>query len=106
MPSDEAPRRSEATHAGHFVTTRWSVVLATRDEKGSQAALTWLCERYWLPLYAFVRSRGHSPEDAKDLVQGFFERFLVQNLAHEADSERGRFRPWAETHGSTRGRAG
>jgi RNA polymerase sigma-70 factor (ECF subfamily) len=67
-------------------------VLATKDEKGSHAALSWLCERYWLPLYAYVRSRGHSPDDAKDLVQGFFARFLERNLAHEADAERGRFR--------------
>jgi RNA polymerase sigma-70 factor (ECF subfamily) len=92
MPPKDASHPSERTHEGHFVTTRWSVVLATRDDKGSHAALTWLCERYWLPLYAFVRSRGSSPEDAKDLVQGFFERFLARNLAHEADSQRGRFR--------------
>jgi RNA polymerase sigma-70 factor (ECF subfamily) len=92
MPTNDASHPSEPTHAGHFVTTRWSVVLATRDDKGSHEALTWLCERYWLPLYAFVRSRGHSPEDAKDLVQGFFQRFLARNLAHEADSQRGRFR--------------
>ncbi len=91
-PQDTATHRSEATHAGHFVTTRWSVVLATKEDKGSHEALTWLCERYWFPLYAFVRSRGHPRDDAKDLVQGFFERFLSRNLAQEADAGRGRFR--------------
>ena len=93
MPSQDTPH-TEGTHAGHFVTTRWSVVLATREEAGSQEALAWLCERYWLPLYAFVRSRGYQRDDAKDLVQGFFERFLSRNLAEEADAERGRFRSY------------
>jgi RNA polymerase sigma-70 factor (ECF subfamily) len=92
MPDQDASRRTEATRGGYFVTTRWSVVLATRDEKRSHEALTWLCERYWLPLYAYVRSRGHTPDDAKDLVQGFFERFLSRDLAQEANAERGRFR--------------
>jgi hypothetical protein len=28
------------------------------------------------PLYAFARQRGHSTEDAQDLVQGFFEHLI------------------------------
>jgi DNA-directed RNA polymerase specialized sigma24 family protein len=30
-----------------------------------------LCERYWYPLYAFLRQQNRSAEDAQDLVQGF-----------------------------------
>ena len=44
------------------------------------------------PLYAYVRHHGHSREDAEDLVQGFFERFLQKNYLQEVKSEKGRFR--------------
>jgi RNA polymerase sigma-70 factor (ECF subfamily) len=30
----------------------------------AHAALTRLCQTYWLPIYAFVRKRGHSLEQA------------------------------------------
>jgi RNA polymerase sigma-70 factor (ECF subfamily) len=53
-----------------------------------------LCERYWYPLYVFVRSRGHSPHDAQDLTQGFFARLLASGGFTSADPERGRFRSW------------
>ena len=56
------------------------------------AALTWLCERYWFPLFAYVRGRGAGPEDAEDLVQGFFAQLLESNTFAQADAERGRFR--------------
>ncbi|MCX6906884.1 MAG: sigma-70 family RNA polymerase sigma factor, partial [Verrucomicrobia bacterium] len=44
------------------------------------------------PLYAYVRRHGHSPEDAEDLTQAFFERFLQKNYLEGLSSERGRFR--------------
>ena len=46
------------------------------DNPGSREALARLCKKYWYPLYAFLRRRGHNTEDAKDLTQGFFARFL------------------------------
>jgi RNA polymerase sigma-70 factor (ECF subfamily) len=33
-----------------------------------QEALEDLCRAYWTPLYAFLRRKGHSPQDAEDLV--------------------------------------
>jgi RNA polymerase sigma-70 factor (ECF subfamily) len=61
-----------------FETTHWSVVLAARDGDGSRAraALADLCAAYWQPLYAFVRRIGHSADDAQDLTQAYFVRFL------------------------------
>ena len=58
-----------------FEKTRWSVVLQAVQsrEPGAPQALAALCGRYWRPLYAFARRAGRSPEDAEDLVQGFFE---------------------------------
>jgi RNA polymerase sigma factor (sigma-70 family) len=86
--SDDVKRR-------HFETTRWSVVLAAGAESSSpgvQEALATLCETYWYPLYAFLRSRGYSAEDAQDLTQAFFARLLEKQTIRHADPARGRFR--------------
>src|SRR6266545_6648204 len=77
-----------------FPHTRWSVVLAARDDKndGSAQALETLCQSYWYPLYAFVRRQGRSPHDAQDLTQGFFARLLEKNYLDDVRRERGKFR--------------
>ncbi len=62
--------------------------------KDESAAMAWLCERYWFPLFAYVRGKGHSREDAEDLVQGFFVEMLEKNLVERADGRRGRFRSY------------
>jgi RNA polymerase sigma-70 factor (ECF subfamily) len=56
------------------------------------AALEKLCLGYWMPLYAFARRAGHSPEDARDLTQGFFTRIIEKHEIAAADPNRGRFR--------------
>ena len=55
-------------------------------------ALATLCETYWYPLYAFLRSRHYSAEDAQDLTQAFFARLLEKQTIRQADPARGRFR--------------
>src|SRR6185503_3681234 len=76
-----------------FATTHWSMVIAAGgDGTHARAALSKLCELYWYPLYAYVRRRGHSPEDAQDLTQEFFSRLLERNWLGSADREKGRFR--------------
>lgn len=77
-----------------FLTTRWSVLAAASspDPVLSRAALETLCAGTWYPLYAFVRRRGHGAEDARDLVQGFFARFLEKADLGSLDPEHGRFR--------------
>src|ERR1039457_6881887 len=64
-----------------FATTHWTVVLAAgrRHSPQSDRALEELCHTYWFPLYAYVRRRGHNKEDAEDLTQTFFARFLEKN---------------------------
>ena len=88
---DTLPRGQAA-----FETTRWSLVVAAASAAeptgGARQALAELCETYWYPLYAFVRRRGHSPEDACDLTQGFFARLMEKNDLAAADQSRGRFR--------------
>lgn len=58
----------------------------------SDRALGELCQAYWYPLYAYVRRQGHTKEDAEDLVQAFFARFLEKNYLEGLSAERGRFR--------------
>jgi len=96
MPgSDPAFSPEEAmVNAAQFRTTRWTVVVTAGDRSSpeSDAALAHLCQTYWLPVYAFIRKRGHSPEQAQDLTQSFFVRFLGRNDAGRARRDRGRFR--------------
>lgn len=77
-----------------FVTTHWSVVLTAgrSDTTRAHDALAKLCQTYWYPLYAYVRRRGQSPEDAQDLTQEFFARLLEKNWVGNADQTKGRFR--------------
>src|SRR5436309_10780527 len=80
--------------AAEFTTTHWSVVLAAGQSSSpaAQAALEQLCRRYWYPIYAYVRRRGYSPEDAQDLTQSFFERLLERDLLAELRPAGARFR--------------
>ena len=77
-----------------FVTTRWTVVLEAgrKSSPHSDRALADLCQQYWYPLYAYVRRRCQSREDAEDLTQAFFAKFLEKNFLEGLSAERGKFR--------------
>jgi RNA polymerase sigma-70 factor (ECF subfamily) len=79
---------------GEFCTTHWSVVIAAgrNDTTHARAALEKLCQKYWYPLYVFVRRLGHSPHDAEDLVQSFFTLCIEKQYLGDADQSKGRFR--------------
>ncbi len=64
----------------------------SRSTPCADVALEELCRTYWYPLYAYVRRHGHSREDAEDLTQAFFARFLQKNYLEKLRSERGKFR--------------
>ena len=53
---------------------------------------TELCRTYWYPLYAYIRHRQHSKEQAEDLTQSFFARFLEKNYLKGVSREKGKFR--------------
>jgi RNA polymerase sigma-70 factor (ECF subfamily) len=91
--ADVAPARRTVI-GSEFLTTRWTVVLAVQDADGEtrREALSALCEAYWHPLYAFVRRRGHRPEDAADLTQAFFAHLIEKHGIATADPSIGRFR--------------
>lgn len=76
-----------------FATTHWSVVLAAGDPASPKArqALETLCRAYWYPLYSYLLRTGCGPEDAADLVQGFFLHLLRGEILHSIQREGGRF---------------
>src|SRR5262245_8408406 len=81
-----------------FHTTHWSLVVAAAGQEGEpRAALEELCQAYWYPIYAFIRRRGNSAEDARDLTQGFFAALLEKGYLADADRQRGRFRSFLLT---------
>jgi RNA polymerase sigma-70 factor (ECF subfamily) len=89
MSSVEKPSLSPG-----FPTTQWSVVLdaAHADSALASAALEKLCRRYWYPVYAFVRQRGHPVHAAEDLTQGFFAALLARRAFDRVEASKGRFR--------------
>jgi len=90
----EHPTSATTAPGDVFATTHWTVVLAAGRKSTPQAdvALEELCRTYWYPLYAYVRHHGHSREDAEDLTQAFFARFLEKNYLEGLGSEKGKFR--------------
>src|ERR1700688_2147118 len=80
--------------ASDFLTTHWSIVLRAgrADDSDARDALAFLCQRYWYPLYVFVRKKGIDPEHAEDVTQGFFARLIEKRVLERAAPSRGRFR--------------
>ena len=89
----------EQTPPAWFTTTHWSVVLGTKSKNAVLAAeaLGKLCETYWQPVNAYIRSRGQEEINAQDLTQEFFARFLQKEHYKLGDRERGRFRSFLLT---------
>lgn len=85
--------RNMVTHRVDFPATEWSLVMRAQKE-GLEAsnALNDLCGRYWYPLYAYLRSRLFSCEDAQDITQTFFMKAVMGGLLQNADQERGKLR--------------
>jgi len=79
---------------GAFPATHWSQFVALRAGARADRAsiLNFLIQRYWKPVYCYVRRCGYGEEEAKDLVQDFFAFCLQRDFFDQADPARGRFR--------------
>jgi RNA polymerase sigma-70 factor (ECF subfamily) len=90
---------SESTYS--FQTTSWTQVIQAfrlgANSEQSASSLAQLCQRYWYPLYAYLRSSGHQSAVAEDFVQGFFAELLAKNTLQAVDPARGRFRSFLLT---------
>ncbi len=84
---------------GRFPTTQWSrvVTASSRDALEAREALSGLCRAYWYPIYAYIRHRRYTAEQARDLTQDFFAYVLERDLFAKADPARGRFRAFLRT---------
>ena len=98
------PRRDGYTTMGGpgtwFQSTRWSQIRRARtvNDERRTACVNNLVQRYWKPVYCYLRRKGHSNDQAKDLAQGFFcEIALGRELFQQADESKGRFRTFLLT---------
>jgi RNA polymerase sigma-70 factor (ECF subfamily) len=79
-----------------FLTTHWSLIESIKAGQDKDRALIGLLlERYWKPVYCYLRRKGHDNEQAKDLTQAFLhEVVLNRDLVRRADHTKGRFRSY------------
>ena len=80
-----------------FLTTHWSFMekIGTAQDIDKKALIGLLLERYWKPVYCYLRQHGYDNEDAKDLTQGFFHEIVLgHHLIETADKSKGRFRTY------------
>ena len=76
-----------------FLTTHWSLVEDIKRKQDNNVLIGLLLERYWKPVYCFLRRKDYNNEQAKDLTQDFFrEVVLNRHLVHRAHASKGRFR--------------
>jgi RNA polymerase sigma-70 factor (ECF subfamily) len=77
-----------------FLTTHWSLIEDIKKHQDKDRSLiSLLLERYWKPVYCYLRRKGYSNEEAKDLTQGFFHEIVLnRRLVDRADASKGRFR--------------
>ena len=96
---EPAEKNAQPARTNLFPTTQWSVVLSAGAATQQRAfvALGILCERYWYPLYGFVRRQGRSYHEAEDITQQFFAVLLEREGIASARPERGRFRTFLLT---------
>ena len=81
-----------------FPTTRWTLILASREgDQARRTALESLLTTYWKPVYFYLRRRGLAVESAEDVVQGFFLHLLERDFLPRLDPARGRFRSYLLT---------
>lgn len=79
-----------------FSTTNWSLIRQL-DGDMRASALAVLCERYWLPIFAYVRRRFRSDQDACEMTQEFFTWLLEKDIFRRAAPDRGRLRTFLLT---------
>lgn len=77
-----------------FATTQWTVIgkIRSGDER-KQDLIGDLLNKYWKPVYCYLRHKGYDNEQAKDLTQSFFQEVVLgRKLIQQADRAKGRFR--------------
>ena len=61
-----------------FLITHWSLVEHIQSDNNKDRVLIGLLiNKYWKPIYCYLRHKGYINEDAKDLTQGFFHEVVL-----------------------------
>ena len=76
-----------------FPSTQWTLVRKLADPQTREDAFQTLCQKYWGPVFAFLRRRYQSA-DAEDITQEFFFVVMRQELFQRANSTEGKLRSW------------
>lgn len=82
-----------------FPATAWSVIRGAQDTPGDSTsrALGRLISVYWRPVYWTLRRDWNAgPEDARDLTQEYFARFLETEMVDSVREDLGRFRSYVK----------
>lgn len=82
---------------GVFPNTQYSAIVAARGDNDADRAraIAAIVSAYWKPAYKYLRMRWRSgPEDAEDLVQGFFTRSLEKPFFERYEPAKARFRTY------------
>ena len=66
--------------------------MAKADSDDGRRALSDLCQAYYEPIVAYLRSVMRDGDAARDMSHAFFAEVLAGGRMHAADPERGRFR--------------
>ncbi|MCB1279818.1 sigma-70 family RNA polymerase sigma factor [Prosthecobacter sp.] len=78
-----------------FHDTRWTLVSRSLGgDSVARAALSELCEAYYVPVVAFLRRDGREEDVARELAHDFFAKLLAGGAIDGADPMRGRFRSY------------
>src|SRR5262245_39000010 len=74
-------------------STAWSVMprAARSPAEERRPGFASLCEACWYPLYNYARLCGCSPDDARDLTQGYLVLLLEKDTLHDVPSRAVRF---------------
>ncbi len=80
-----------------FPTTCWSSIERAATTGGSSVEETAdFMRRYWRPIYSFLRRR-YDRQEAEDLTQAFFAKFMERDWLARADRNQGRLRTFLIT---------
>jgi len=83
-----------------FMTTQWTEIarLEHVTEQQRRDHLGILLQKYWLPVFYYLRQKGVTSERAKDMVQEFYlEIVMGKALIQQADRAKGKFRTFILT---------
>lgn len=82
-------------------TTAWTFLMEGQGKDDDATirvrCLEYLAQRYWTPVFAFIRHKGYTETQAQDLTQEYFCVFLEKRYLDQAKRDRGRFRSFLFT---------